>query len=175
MTQIEEILHSKAKPKEIQMKFVEELVSESIAMKDFISFFQSAKDKDKGTCADVLKHVSEQKPALLAPYIDVLIDYINYPSPRIKWGIPEAIGNLAKEFPNETKKAIPLLLKNTLIEDENTTVIKWCAAFALTEIAKNNPSTREQLLPAFDKILQSEQNNGVKNVYLKAIRSISKK
>jgi len=174
MSKIEEILQSKTKPKEKQIKLVEAVVSGKIPTKEFIVFFESAKDVDKGTCADVMKHVSAQKPALLAPFIDTLLEYINYQLPRVKWGVPEAIGNMAKDYPDEAAKAIPYLLKNTIDEKINTTVIKWCAAFALGEIAKHSPKTRIQLLPVFEKIIKSEKNNGVKNVYVKALKAIEK-
>jgi hypothetical protein len=172
MSKIEEILQSKIKPKEKQTKLVEVIVSGKIPTKEFITFFESAKDVDKGTCADVIKHVSAQIPALLIPYIDTLIEYINYKLPRVKWGVPEAIGNMAKDYPDEAAKAIPYLLKNITDDKINTTVIKWCSAFALGEIVKHNPKTRKQLLPVFEKIIKSEKNNGVKNVYVKALEVI---
>jgi hypothetical protein len=178
MNPIEKILRSPVKPpvkqKEKQLKLVKALVSQKIPTKDFITFFESASDVDKGTCADVMKHVGEQRPELLVPFINVLVKYINYKAPRVKWGIPEAIGNMAKAYPQETAKAIPFLLKNTTDDAINTTVIKWCAAFALTEIAKHNPRTRKNLLPIFEERIRLEKNNGVKNVYVKAVKEMGK-
>lgn len=174
MSKIEDILQAKIKPKEKQLKLVEAVVSKKISAKEFIEFFESAKDIDKGTCADVMKHVSEQKPEILEPFIETLIKYINYELLRVKWGVPEAIGNLSKKYPEKVVKAIPYLLKNTEDNKINTTVIKWCAAYGLTEIAKNNPKTRKQLLPVFERIIKSEQNSGVKNVYLKVLKVIGK-
>ena len=174
MSKIDEILQSKIKPKEKQTKLAEVVVSGKIPVKEFMAFFESAKDTDKGTCADVMKHVSAQKPVLLASYIDTLLEYINYELPRVKWGVTEAIGNMARDYPDTAAKAIPNLLKNTTNDKVNTTVIRWCAAFALAEIAKHNPKTRKQLLPVFEKIIKSEKNNGVKNVYVKALKVIEK-
>ena len=121
-----------------------------------------------------MKHISAQNPELLAPYINVLIQYINYKAPRVKWGIAEAIGNMAKNYPEKMTDAIPNLLQNTVDNKTNTTVIKWCAAYALAEIAKYNAKTRKQLLPIFRNIINSEQNNGIKNVYVKAMKAIEK-
>lgn len=92
----------------------------------------------------------------------------------MKWGVPEAIGNMAKDYPNKVAKATANLLKNTTDDKINTTVIKWCTAYALTEIAKHNPKTRKQLVPIFEKIVKVEQNTGVKNVYVKALNVIEK-
>lgn len=38
----------------------------------------------------------------------------------------------------------------------------------------NNPKSHKQLLPVFDAIINSEANNGVKNVYIKAAKAIKK-
>jgi hypothetical protein len=174
MTKIGEILQLKIKPKEKQTKLVEAVCQKRIPAKEFIEYFISASDVDKGTCADAMKHISKEKPEILAPYIDTLFEYINYKLPRVKWGVPETIGNMAKDYPDKTAKAIPYLLKNTTDDKINTTVIKWCAAFALAEIAKHNAKTQKQLLPFFEKIIKSEENNGVKNVYIKALTAIEK-
>jgi hypothetical protein len=174
MTNIEEILKQKIKPKEKQNQLVEAIISGEIPVKEFIAFFESASKSDKGYCADAMKHISAKNSSLLFPYIDILLKYINYDLPRVKWGVPEAIGNMAKDYPDKVIKAIPFLLKNTTDEKVNTTVIKWCAAFALSEIAKHNAGSRKQLLPVFEKIINEETNNGVKNVYIKAIKIIEK-
>ncbi|MBN1143228.1 MAG: hypothetical protein JXA72_02350 [Bacteroidales bacterium] len=173
--EIESILHSKIKPKEKQIMLVDSVVTKKIQVEDFVLFFESASDVDKGTCADVMKHVSKSDPALLVPYIDILIGFINYKAPRVKWGIPEAIGNMAKDFPEQTEKAIPFLLQNIADDAQNTTVIRWCAAYALTEIAKYNAKTRKQLIPLFEKAIPEENNNGVRNLFIKALKLIEKK
>lgn len=174
MSKIEEILQSKIKPKEKQIKLVEAVCKKSVSAKELIAFFESAVNVDKGTCADAMKHISASNPEILAPYIPTLIKYINYELPRVKWGVSEAIGNMSKDYPEQTAKAITYLLKNTTDDKINTTVIKWCAAYALAEIAKNNPKTRKKLLPVFEKIIKSEENNGIKNVYVKALKAIEK-
>ena len=174
MSNIEEILQSHIKPKEKQTRLVEAVASGSVSATEFMAFFESAKGVDRGTCADAMKHISAQTPEVLAPYIPTLIKYINDELPRVKWGVPEAIGNLSKLDPEQTAKAIPALLKNTTDDKLNTTVIKWCAAYALAEIVKNNPKTRTQLLPIFEELIKSEQNNGVKNVYAKALKAIAR-
>jgi hypothetical protein len=172
--EIEQILRSKLKPKEKQTELVEAVISMKIDVRDFVLFFESASDVDKGTCADVMKHVSKSDPALFIPYIDILIGYIIYKAPRVKWGIPEAIGNMAKDFPEKTERAIPFLLQNISDDVQNTTVIRWCSAFALGEIAKYNAATRRHLIPVFEKAVLEENNNGVRNVFVKALKSIAK-
>jgi hypothetical protein len=174
MTKIEEILRMKSRPKERQTRLVDAVVSGKIAVKDFIDFFMEASGADKGNCADAMKHISAEKPELLAPHIDVLLKYVNDKVPRVRWGVPEAIGNMARDYPAQVEKAVPYLLKNITDDEKNTTVIKWCAAFALAEIAKFNPGTRTRLLPVFEKRMKEEKNNGVRNVYAKALKAIER-
>ena len=119
-----------------------------------------------------MKFISKDKPEIVAPHIDVLIEYIDYKAPRVKWGVPESIGNLAQEYPEKVEKAIPKLLINT---KDKSTVVRWCAVFALTEIAKYNPKLQKDLGSKFDIMVKTEQNNGVKNMYLKALKLLEKK
>jgi len=39
----------------------------------------------------------------------------------------------------------------------------------LTEIAKHNPKLQKDLVSKFNIIVETEQNNGVKNVYLESL------
>jgi hypothetical protein len=174
MGKIEEILRSGMKPKEKQVQLVEAVCNNKISSNELIDFFKTASDIDKGTCADMMKHISEQKPEILGPHIDFLLEYINYKASRVKWGIPEAIGNLAKRYPEKVVKAIPRLLTNTDINKTNTTVIRWCAAYGICEIAKHNPKVQNELIPRMKEIIHREMNNGVKKVYLKTLKSIEK-
>lgn len=49
MTKIDEILQLKIKPKGKRTKLVEAVVSGKIPVKEFMAFFKSANDTDKGT------------------------------------------------------------------------------------------------------------------------------
>jgi len=171
MNVTDEIRNWEGKPKEQAAFLTESIAKDKKLFAQLIEILKSGSDVDKGTAADVMKHVSKNTPELVAPYIDDLVDYINYKAPRVKWGVPETIGNLAQKYPTEVEKAIPKLLVNT---KDKSTVVRWCAAFALTEIAKGNPAIRKELGSKIEEIVQNETNNGVKNVYLKALRVMNR-
>lgn len=124
---------------------------------------------EKGTYATVLKQVSASNPEMIEPYLDVLFEYINYKANRVKWGVPETIGNLAEKYPHRVEKAIPSLLENT---KDKSTVVRWCAAYALSRIMLYNLDRRDELMNHINQIIAEEKNNGVKNVYLKAMNQI---
>ena len=136
-----------------------------------IDCLKSGSDVEKGTCADVMKNVTKDELAIAIPYVNEMIEYVNYKAPRVKWGIPESIGNIAQKFPDKVENAVPKLLINT--KDEST-VVRWCAAYALSEIVKSNSKIHGTLIPKIEEIAKNEKNNGVRNVYLKALKVIEK-
>ena len=74
-------------------------------------------------------------------------------------------------------RRILTFLWNILITNENkinTTVIRWGAAYSLSEIAKHSIKAQKELVPRIKEIVRKEKNNGVKNVYLKALKIIEK-
>ena len=168
---LQEILDTNLKHKEKITKITEEINKNNELFKELIELFRTRNDVIKGTCAEVMKFVSQKTPQVFLPYIDELIEYINYKAPRVKWGIPESIGYLAKTYPDEVAKAVPKLLENA---KNKSTVVRWCAAFGLTNIAKNNLKLQDGLVEKFNQLIEIEQNNGVKNVYLKALKIFNK-
>jgi predicted metal-dependent TIM-barrel fold hydrolase len=168
---LRDVLDSNLKHKEKVTKITEDIYKNNEKFKELIELFRSGNDVTKGTCAEVMKFVSQQTPEVFPPYLDELIEYINYKAPRVKWGIPEAIGHLAKTYPDKVTKAVPKLLENTKNE---STVVRWCSAFGLSNIAKYNLELQDRLLEKFKQIIEIEQNNGVKNVYLRILKQIKK-
>jgi len=166
---IKDLLNSQMKPKERVGKIVESIKTDTSLFNEVMEIFRNGSDVEKGTCAEVMKFVSKDNPEFVIPYLDELINNINHKASRVKWGVPESIGNLAKNYPKEVQKAIPNLLKNT---NDKSTVVRWCAGYAISEIVKYNNEIRDELIPKINNIIKQEKNNGVRNLYLKAIKHI---
>ena len=169
---IRNILSSDLKHKEKVLKISEHVGSDKDLVAQLFDLLKNGSDVEKGTAAEVMKFVSRDHPDLMLPYIDVLIEYIDYKAPRVKWGCPESIGNIAKSYPDKVEGAIPKLFKNL---NDDSTVVRWCAAFALAEIAKYNMKKRKELIKRFNVLIETEKNNGVKNVFRKALKDIEKR
>ena len=167
----DEIRYWSRKPKDLVAFLTQNIVEDEALFSQLVDLMKTGSDVEKGTCADVMKHVTEENPGIAVPYVDDLIGFINYRAPRVRWGVPESIGNMSRKHPEEVVKAIPNLLINT---KDDSTVVRWCAAYALTEIAKNNSRTRAELVPVFNDYAGKEKNNGVRNVYVKALKVIEK-
>jgi HEAT repeat protein len=169
VTTIEQILKSKNKPKEKVDLLAKEVKENRISIDQLIDYFEIGSVAEKGSCIEAMEHVSRDKPEIVLLHIDFIIAHINDEAPKVKWETAEAIANISQKYPNEVINAIPKLFLNA---KDSGTVVRWSAAFALTEIAKNNPKTRKELVPKFKEIAEKEKNNGVKNVYVKALKIV---
>jgi len=164
---LNEIRSKKKKPKALLAFLVEKTKQNPDLFIQLIEGLTTGSKVEKGTCLSVIAHIAKDKPELAIPYLNQITTYINSDAPKVKWEAAEVIANIAQKFPDKASKTIPKLLLNT---KDDGTVVRWSAAYALTEIAKNNPKMQKDLLPKFLEILANEQNKGVRNVYLKALK-----
>lgn len=168
---IREIASSGLKHKEQVAAMTELARKDKGALAELFDVLKTGNDVDRGTAAEVMKFVSQEAPELMLPYVDVIVEYIDYRAPRVRWGCPEAIGHIAWKYPAEVEKAVPKLLEN--LKDKST-VVRWCAAFALTEIAKHHRERRKELATVLETLSETEQNSGVRNLYVKALKEMAK-
>jgi len=168
---VREILSSSLKHREKVAALAAKAGSDAETLAGVVELLKTGSDIEKGTAAEVCKFVSHDNPDALAPYIDLLIAYIDYRAPRVRWGCPEALGNLARRYPEQVEKAVPKLLGNL---EDGSTVVRWCAAYALAEIAKHSAAKQPELAALFGNLIASEPNNGVRGVYSKALKEIRK-
>ena len=166
---VRDILSSSRKPKEKCALIARKIHEDHSLVKELFELFETGTDPEKGSCADIMKELSNDEPSLLLPYLETLVAHITYKAPHVTWGVQESLGNMAKTYPSEVAVAIPRLLKNTVHE---STVVRWCAAYALSEIATHNTERQQELITTVAKLAKKEQNNGVRNVYLKALKSL---
>lgn len=170
MSKIQEIVDSKIKPKEKTMRLAKAIKDKNL-LDEVVEIFPNLGDPEKGTVLSGITEISRKDPQFVAPLLNFLIDHINYKANRVKWEAAESVGNLAKVDPEKAVSAIPNFKK--LAKDPGT-VIRWSAAYGLTEIAKVNLEARVKLMPFFKQQIASEKNNGVKNVYVKALKIMEK-
>lgn len=170
MATIEEIFQT-VKGKERVTLLAELLAANKRAIAQLEPFYQKAKAADRALCLEALELVTRTQPKLPAGCLAWVMKEIASTAPAIQREASRVIANVAREFPSETADAIPTLLVNTKSEG---TVVRWSAALALAEIAKHNQKTRVKLAPLFEKLVTTEDNNGVKNHYVKALKVIQR-
>lgn len=172
MHEIEQILNSPAKPKEKQEQLTKALKNGLVSIQNLIIYYQSAKDVQKGTLLSSLTQAAKENPDFLKDNIDFVINQIAHKAPRVKWESSEIIANIAEKYPEKGALSIPNLIGN--IGNEGT-VVRWSTACALAAIAKYNKKAQEQLVPLFEEQLEKEENNGVRKIYEKALKLLSKR
>lgn len=171
MNILEEIKNSNKKPKQLLVDLSNQVKKDKKLVKSVIVGLTSGNKVEKGICAEVLEHVSLDKPEFVIDTLDTAVEYLDFDAPRVKWEVARLVGNLAKKYPEKVTVAIPKLMVNA---KDKGTVVRWSVAFALSEIAKHNKKEQKKLVAEIKKIEDKEENNGVKNVYLKALKQIEK-
>ena len=136
-------------------------------------YCQGASDGDKAICLAAVNHISKDDPTFVEKHLDFIMNQINNRSAQVKLEAGEIIANAAKAYPDRVSKAIPELV--TMAKDE-ASIVRWGAAFALTEIAKNNnnPKTRRELIRFFKAEAKKEKLGTVRSLYLDALAVLVK-
>jgi len=168
---LSEIRSWKGKPKALNEFLAAQVRKDDQMAPRLMDALNDGNDKEKGVCLEVLEAVTRERPEWASDHLPAVIGLINHKAPKVKWESSRVVANLASKFPDKTAKAIPNLLANT---SDKGTVVRWSAAFALGEILKSNDRERKALLGKVEKILKTEKNNGVRNVYLNAMKAMSK-
>jgi HEAT repeat protein len=141
-------------------------------MEELLELWKTANDPVKGALLSAITLIVSENPGCIGNHLDFIIAQISHKAPRVKWESSEIVGHASKAFPDKAMAAIPALLENMSNEG---TVVRWSAAFALSEIVKNAPASRELLVPKIKEILGRETNNGVRSLFLnKALKAVEK-
>jgi hypothetical protein len=135
----------------------------------------------------LLKEIDEKKAAIVFEAIEAVtnadaqiadIEWLNLAaenilsaSDSIKREASRIVGNLSHKFPNELEKAIEKLLINS--KDQGT-VVRWSSAYALSKIIVIPHYANSKLFDTLTGICSHEEESGVKNQYVKALKKASK-
>ncbi|OGO77460.1 MAG: hypothetical protein A2Y23_02190 [Clostridiales bacterium GWB2_37_7] len=92
-------------------------------------------------------------------------------SNRIKREASRIVGNIAHKFPNDLEKAIEKLLLNS---KDPGTVVRWSSAYALAKIIVIPQYANGELFDRLTEICNHEEESGVKNQYVKALKKAAK-
>lgn len=156
------------KAKQKTEKLCEALVSGTISGDELLAFASSAKPPVKATCIEAIEFATRTSSNKIDKRLFAFaVESLNDKAPRMKWEAAKLIGNTAKDFKKHLDDAIHCLLINT--EDEGT-VVRWSAAFALSEILKLNTQWNEALIPAIEAIINREEKSSIKKIYLSAMK-----
>jgi len=169
MRLLDEVRNSNKKRKELLVELSEKVNKDKSLLDDLAKCLEEGNPVEKGLCMEVLEYTTHKNPEIGIKYIDCAIAYLDYKAPLVKWESARVIGNLAVKYSEKAAKAVDKLIINT---KDKGTVVRWATAFALGEIVKYNKNIQKELVKKIEDIIKKEQNSGVKNVYLKALKMI---
>ncbi len=169
MTTLEILSDKTLKGKEKTNIIAEQLLTQVVLCKDIMGIIGFSKDTFKAICLEALEIATKTKPELIhMECIEVLDQCLISKSPRVKWESARVIGNCAAFFKDQQLElVIPQLIMNT---EDSGTVVRWSSAFALTQLAKKHESLRPQLKPMFESIVNREEKNSIRKMYVSALR-----
>lgn len=129
-------------------------------------------EKKVSLLLEAIEEVSRSKEFILeADYLDLAEKYILSSDNSCKREASRIVGNLANKYPTKLDDAIVALLKNT---DNEGTVIRWASAYALSRIIVIPQYAKSSLFEQISDLCAREEENGVKNQYIKALKKAEK-
>lgn len=171
MITLSEIVADKGtKPKEKTLQISNALIDGNLSCLELLDFAKKSKDPIKATCVEAIEFATQTNPSLVdSKTFEIVISFLSEKAPRIKWESAKVIGNTAHLFPKKLDEAVNGLLINS---EHIGTVVRWSTAFALGQIVKLNSSLNKELIPAIHSILNREEKNSIKKIYLASLKKI---
>lgn len=137
---------------------------------DIFSASEAFGDKQISVILEAVEEISGKGLMDLSEkYLEFAKRYIVSSDNACKREASRIIGNLSARYPQAVQDAVPALLENTKAEG---TVVRWASAYALSRIIVLKEYRDTDLYGKILSVCEGEQENGVRNQYLKALRKI---
>lgn len=165
----QELLNDKTlKPKEKTETLSQLVLNNPNSINELIEFAITSKDPIKATIIESFEFATKLKPEIAdKTLLHFVSQTLTAKAPRVKWESAKVIGNIAHLFPKQLEEAIKNLLVNT---EHEGTVVRWSAAFALSQIIKLKTPINKELIPAIESIIEREEKNSIKKIYLDGLK-----
>ncbi|MDF1673083.1 MAG: hypothetical protein P1U41_06235 [Vicingaceae bacterium] len=170
---IEDLLKDKTrKPKEKTQIISDWILKNELPIDELLAFAENSKDSVKATCIEAIEYSTKENPKISDEIVlDFVLQTLNEKAPRVIWESAKVIGNIIHLYPNK----IDIAIKNLIVTTKHSgTVVRWSAAYALSEILKLRTNANKTLLPTIESIMDKEEKNSIKKIYQKAIKEVLK-
>ncbi len=171
MNLIEILTDKSLKTTEKRAVIISAIVNDSISLNEIINVSHSLNEKHIAIILEAIEEITNKKLKQVdSSCIAFAEKYILSDSNLCKREASRIIGNLAEQYPKELDSAIKNLIQNT---NSESTVIRWGSAYALSRIIVLSEFLNTNLFKEISDICDREQENGVRNQYLKALKKVS--
>jgi len=117
---------------------------------------------------EALEEATRRRPDIAShETLAFALPYLSSSQDSQKREAARVIGNIAHLFPGGLQPAIALLLENAR---HPGTVVRWSSAYALARIITLPQHAGTGLFDTLEAICDAEENSGVKNQYVKALK-----
>lgn len=165
---VTELLASKLTAKKKAKAMAEALLNDSLKPSELMEAIPALPDAELAIVMESLEGATRKEPGLVSDKLfTCLVECLAHTAPRVQWEAARTIGNVAKQHPEHLGPAVKALLVNTA---NDGTVVRWAAAQALTAILRAG-YTDNDLRSRLSDIAAKEQDDGVKGVYDKVLRT----
>ena len=170
---IVELLKDKShKGTERRQAVVNMIVARELTVNEVAAIATTIGEKQIATVLEAVEEVSnKQLCPLESAWLQWAEPYISSENNSCRREASRIVGNMAAQHPDLLDDAIERLMKNTA--DEGT-VIRWAAAYALSRIVVLDRYAKGDLYDRLAAVCDREEDNGVKNQYLKALKKAAK-
>ena len=146
--------------------------TKDITIKEIQSTKSVIDDKRMAIVLEAMEQVMQKNPELASvEWLKFVQEFILSNSNNLKRESSRIIGNIAQLFPNDLETAIQRLMINT---EDLGTVIRWGSAYAFARIIIVPKFANSELYNTLSKLCEKEENNGVKNQLLNALKKAKK-
>lgn len=158
------------KPKQKTETLSKYLLEKNIELNVVIDFAEKSKDAIKATCIEAVEYATKINPSIINKNcFDFVANNLLAKAPRIKWESAKVIGNTAHLFANNLEETIANLLENS---KHDGTVVRWSAAYAITQIALLKTKQQQQLIEKIKEIADKEEKPSIKKIYLQVLKKL---
>lgn len=172
MNFIEILIDKSSKGTAKRAEIIKMLLDNSLSLNEIKRESDSLNEKQMVIILEAIEEITNKKIKQLDPsYIAFAEKYILSDSNSCKREASRIIGNLAEQYPDKLGTAIDPLILNT---NNESTVVRWGSAYALSRIIVLDTFSKSDLFHEINNICDKEQENGVKNQYIKALKKASK-
>ena len=172
MTITEIMMDKSIKRLEKRNAIVAAIISREVTYSILSEACESLSEKNISLLLEAVEEVSRSKEFTLEPeYLDLAEKYIVSSDNSCKREASRIVGNLANKFPTKLENAIPSLLQNA---GNDGTVIRWASAYALSRIILIPNYAKSPLFEQISDLCAKENESGVKNQYMKALKKAEK-
>lgn len=169
MMDVLSILHNQdTKPLEKRAQLAEALMNGGLLQEDISTAAPGLNLRQATLVLEALEEATRRRPDIASfKTLAFALPYLSSSQDSQKREAARIIGNIAHLFPGSLQPAIGALLENA---QHPGTVVRWSSAYALARIITLPQHAGTGLIDTLQAICDVEENSGVKNQYVKALK-----